>query len=114
MPWIRTARLENFALMVEDNPFYFRLNVEIRRHAGQPIDNDLQRLRADNSSNGRARVFRLEDSSRFFELRLLVSLLFLECFYIIQRHFESKLKFRFERGGIVLIECASPQQLPFV
>ena len=114
MPLIRTACLEHFALMVEDDPFYFRLNVEIRRHARQPIDNDLQCLRADSSRYGRARVFRLEDSSRFFELRLLIAFLFLERFHIIQRHFESKLKFRFERGRVVLTECASLQQLPFV
>ena len=106
MPLIWTAGLEDFPLMVEDDPFYFRLNVEACRHARQPIDNDLQPLCADSGGHRRACVFRLEDSGRLFKLRLAVSLFFLECFHIIQRHFESKLKLRFERGRVVLTKCS--------
>src|SRR6266403_4418650 len=114
MPLIRTAGLKNFALMVEDDPFYFRLNVEIRRHARQPIDNDLQRLCTDSGRYRRACVFRLKHRRRFSELRLLIAFFFLERFYIIQRHFESKLKLRFKRGSVILSKCSSLEKLPFV
>ena len=47
MPLIRTAGLKNFALMIENDAFYFRLNVEIRRQARQSIDNLSQSLGAN-------------------------------------------------------------------
>ena len=114
MPLIRTTGLKNFALKVDDDPFYFRLNVEIRRRARQPIDNDLQRPCADSGRYRRACVFWLKHRRRFSELRLLIAFFFLERFYIVEGHFESKLKLRFKRGRVILSKCSSLEQLPFV
>ena len=48
--------------MLEDDPFDFRLNVEIVRHARQRIDNRLQRLLVDRGRDRRAGVLRLKNS----------------------------------------------------
>src|SRR5436305_1294980 len=57
MPLIGTAGLKNFPLMVEDDPFYFRLNVKICRQVGQSIDNPFEHLLADSCRFGGACVF---------------------------------------------------------
>ena len=106
MPLIRTAGFKNFALMVENDALDFRLNIEAIRHARQAIDNLLQRFFADGGRLARARVFRLKNSSRFPELRLPVTFLFLDCFDIVEGHFESKLKLGFKRSRIVFSKCS--------
>ena len=47
MPFVRPAVFKNFSAMLENDPFNFRLNVEIVRHAGERIDNRLQGLLVD-------------------------------------------------------------------
>src|SRR5947207_15680759 len=101
MPLIRTAGFKNFALMVENDALDFRLNIEAIRHARQAIDNLLQRFFADGGRLARARVFRLKNSSRFPELRLPVTFLFLDCFDIVEGDFSSHVKLGFKRRPMV-------------
>src|SRR5438132_12922306 len=114
MPFIRAASLKYFALMIEDDAFYLRLNIEAIWHTRQPIHNDRQNFLADRSRLGCACVFRLEHSRRFFELCLFICLLFLARFNIVERQIQPKLKLRFERYGVVLTQHSSLDQLSFV
>ncbi len=62
MPFVGPAIFKNFPPMLEDDPFNFRLNVEIVRHARERIDNRLQLLLIDRGRDRRAGVLRLEYS----------------------------------------------------
>src|SRR5438876_11153451 len=47
MPFVGAAGFENFALMIDDDAFYFRLKIKSLRYSREAIDNCLQRLFAD-------------------------------------------------------------------
>ena len=50
MPFIEAALFKDLALMIEDDAFDLRLNLETFWHAGQTIDNGLERFLADRTS----------------------------------------------------------------
>jgi len=52
MPFIRPAGVKYFALMLDHDSLYFRLNVEAIRHMRQAIHNRFQHFVADRSGLG--------------------------------------------------------------
>src|SRR5258707_13192125 len=101
MPFIRSAFLENFAAMIEDDSFDLGLNVKIIWNAGESIHDRLQHFLADGGGDGGTRVFRLKNRGRSLEFRLLVCLLFFYRFHILQRDFQSNIEFGFQRSSVV-------------
>ena len=62
MPFIRTAVLEDFALLIDHDAFYLWLNVETVRDTRQTVDDRFQRFLADRSRLGLARCIPVERS----------------------------------------------------
>src|ERR1041385_119842 len=114
MPFKGTAVLEDFALMINYDAFNFRLNIKTLRNASETIDNGFQRLLADRSRLGFARVFRLKYRCGFPESGFLAGLAFLDTVDLIARHFEPQSELGFQRGGIVFAQCSRFEQLVFV
>src|SRR6266516_4783172 len=93
MPFIGAALVKDFALMIEDDAFDLRLNLEALRCAG---------------------VFRLKNRRRFSELCFLASFSFFDGVDFVSRHLQPQSKLGFQGGGVVFAECARFEQLAFV
>src|SRR4026208_45944 len=114
MPLIGAALLEDFALVIQNDAFDLRLNLETLRNASQTIDNGSQRLLADRRWLGFAAVFRWENRSRFSNPCFLAGLPLFDDIDFISRHFEPQTELSFQRGGIVFAQCSRLEQLVFV
>src|SRR6266566_413008 len=100
MPFIGAALVKDFALMIEDDAFDLRLNLETLRYASEAINDRLERF--------------LANRRRFSELRFLTSFSFFDGVDFVSRHLQPQSKLGFQRGGIVFAECACFEQLAFV
>src|SRR5206468_12268344 len=78
MPFIGAALVKDFALMIEDDAFDLRLNLEALRYAGEAINDCLERFLANRSRFRCAGVFRLKNRRRFSELCFLASFSFFD------------------------------------
>jgi len=114
MPFVGTALFEDSALMIENDAFDLRLNLEAFRNAGETVDNGLKRFVADRSRLRLARVFRLKDRSRLSKPGFLASLPFFNGVDFISRHFEPQIELGFQRGGVVFAQRSSFEQLALV
>src|SRR5213596_1174698 len=100
MPFIGAALVKDFALMIDDDAFDLRLNLETLRYAGEAIDDRLERF--------------LANRSRFPELCFLASFSFFDGVDFVSRHLQPQSKLGFQGGGVVFAECARFEQLAFV
>src|ERR1700676_1313509 len=114
MPFVRSAVFKNLTAVVEDDTFDLRLNIEIAGNIDQRIDNCLQHLLADRCRNRRAFVLRLENGSRFPELRLFARFFVFDRLNIIKGHLEPKIEFGFERSCVVIAESAGFEKFPLI
>jgi hypothetical protein len=89
MPFIGTAVLEDFTLVIENDAFDLRLNLKTLWNASETIDNGFERFLANRSRFGFTGVFRLENRSRFSEFCFLAGPAFFNSVDFIARHFES-------------------------
>src|SRR6266478_2942499 len=101
MPFIRAALFKDLLLMIEDDAFYFRLNLETFWYAGKTIDNDLKRFLGDRRRLRCACVFRLKYCSRFLEPGLFTGLSLFNCADIVSRHLQPQSELGFQRGSVV-------------
>jgi hypothetical protein len=88
MPFIRAALVKDLALVIEDDAFYFRLNLETFWYAGKTIDDDFQRFLADRRRLRCARVFGLKYCSRFLEPGLFTGLSLFDGADFVSRHLQ--------------------------
>src|SRR6266542_3186173 len=114
MPFIGAAFVKDFSLMIEDDAFNLRLNLEALRYAGEAINDRLERFLANRSRFRCAGVFRLKNRCRFPELCFLASLSFFDGVDFVSRHLKPQSKLGFQGGGVVFAECARFEQLAFV
>src|SRR5439155_26634588 len=98
MPFIGAALVKDFALMIEDDAFDLRLNLEALRSAGEAINDRLERFLANRSRFRCAGVFRLKNSCRFPELCFLASFSFFDGVDLVSRHLQSHSKLGFQGG----------------
>ena len=102
MPFIGAALFKDLALVIEDDAFDLRLNLETFWYAGKTIDNGLEHFLADRRRLRSACVFRLKYCSRFLEPRLFTGLPFFDGADFVSRHLEPQSELGFQRSSVVL------------
>src|SRR5436190_9372951 len=114
MPFIGAALFKDLPLMIEDDAFYLRLNLETFWYAGKTIDNDFKRFLGDRRRLRCACVFRLKYCSRFLEPGLFTRLPFFDGADFVSRHLQPQSELGFQRGSVVFAKCSGFEQLAFV
>src|SRR5439155_26774913 len=103
MPFIGAALFKDLPLVIEDDAFYLRLNLETFWYAGKTIDNDLERFVGDRRRLRCACVFRLKYCSRFLESVLFTGLPLFICADFVLRHFQAQSELVFLRGSVSFV-----------
>src|SRR5215470_14124793 len=114
MPFVRTAIFKDFALMIENDAFDFRLNFKSLRNANETIDDGFKHFLANCRRLRLARVFRLENRRGLLECCFLAGPGLFNGFDFFERHFQPKIEFRFERSLVVFAQHPGVQQLAFI
>src|SRR5438105_15897294 len=107
MPFIGAALFKDFALVIEDDAFDLRLNLETFWYASKTIDNGLEHFLADRRRLRSACVFRLKYRRRFLELRLFTGLPFFDGADFISRHVHPQCELGFPRSIVVFALSSS-------
>src|SRR6266567_622951 len=114
MPFIGATLFKDLPLMIEDDAFYFWLNLETFWYAGKTIDNGFQHFLADRRRLRCACVFRLKYRRRFLEPGLFTGLPLFNCADFVSRHLQPQSELGFQRDSVVFAKCSGFEQLAFV